>query len=113
MRTFEQARTDLTNRLRQVGLNLAPEALAPLRQIDFAKLVEIHDHEEHFLEETFFQSLVTLPQARTSPRADRSTVTADDVETALRMLGVAAARQPEHTLTSASKGVIIDACGFC
>ena len=113
MRTLEQAQTSLTDRLEQAGFRLAPLALTPLRQIDFAKLVEIHDHEEAYLEETFFQLLVTLPRARTSPLADRDLISAEDVETALRMLGVAAARQPEHTLTRMSKGVIRDACGFC
>jgi hypothetical protein len=92
---------------------VAPEARKPLQRIDFAKLVEIHDHEEHFLEQTFIKTLIGMRQERASSAEDFGMITADDVETALRMLGIAAARQSEATLSANSRAVIKDACGFC
>ncbi len=101
---------DLAGAIKRSGLTLAPDALKPLRRIDFAKLVTIHDHEEHFLQTAFVNTLTTLRDAR-SVAGDK--ITADDVETAILMLGTAAARQAEATLSKKTRGLIKDACGFC
>ena len=113
MRNLSQARTSLTAQLRQAGWKVAQDAMSPLRQIDFAKLVAIHDHEEHFLEQTFLQTLIGMRSARASTASDQGKITKADVETGLRMLGVAAARQSEATLSSETRKSIVDSCGFC
>lgn len=113
MRNLSQARTSLTAQLRQAGWKVAQDAMSPLRQIDFAKLVAIHDHEEHFLEQTFLQTLIGMRGARASTASDQGKITKADVETGLRMLGVAAARQSEATLSSETRKSIADSCGFC
>lgn len=113
MKTHTEAQATLVNRLRQEGWNVAPDALDPLQDIDFEKLVDIHDHEEHFLEETFFKTLIALRDARASTQFDQGMITGLDVGTALRMLGAAIPRQMETTLSSSSKAAIKSACGFC
>ena len=113
MKTYSQARSQIEAELQNAGWSISPEALEPLRQIDFEKLVMIHDHEEHFLERTFIDGLLAMRGARASTPGDQGLVTAADVETALRMLGIAAARQPSVALTDESKAMIKEACGFC
>lgn len=112
MRSHDEARTELEARLKMEGWNVAPNALEPLRKIDFAKLVSIYDHEERFLEQTFIHTLIGLPRARPLT-ASQQEINASDVKTALLMLGVAIERQAEETVSAASKNVIKDACGFC
>jgi hypothetical protein len=113
MKNYSEAWSAIEEQLQQAGWKVAPKAKEPLRRIDFAKLVEIHDHEEHFLEQTFINSLLAMRSARASTYEDQGIVTAQDVETALRMLGVAAARQPAVALSDNSKAIIKEACGFC
>lgn len=113
MRTYDEARTEITSRLQQAGWELDPGALAPLQKIDFAKLVAIHDHEERFLETLFFELLLGMRRQRGSTVQDEGKITTDDIETALRMLGVAAARQADITLSPLTRDDIRDACGFC
>jgi hypothetical protein len=111
--TLAQARTSLAAELRQAGWKIAKDAMAPLEKIDFAKLVQIHDHEEHFLRHVFVQSLVAMRQSRAAAPGEAGKITAADVETAIRMVGVAAQRQEEATLSKASISAIKDSCGFC
>lgn len=113
MRDLNQAQTSLTHMIQQAGWNVTPDAMKPLQRSDFAKLVSIYDHEEHFLEQTFLQSLIGMRTARASPPTDHGMITKADVETALRMLGVAAARQSDATLSKQSRSAIVDSCGFC
>lgn len=113
MKTYAEARKSMAAELRQAGWKIAKDAMDPLQRIDFTKLVSILDHEERFLEQTFVRTLLALRGARASTKSDQGKITAEDVETALRMLGTAAPRQAEETLSTASKGIIKDACGFC
>lgn len=113
MRNHNQAQSSLTDMIRQAGWQLAPDAMKPLQKVDFTKLVAIHDHEEHFLEQTFLQSLIGMRSVRASTSSDQGRITKADVETALRMLGVAAARQSNATLSKKSRRDIVDSCGFC
>ena len=64
MKTYSQARSQIEAELQNAGWSISPEALEPLRQIDFEKLVMIHDHEEHFLERTFIDGLLALNESR-------------------------------------------------
>lgn len=113
MGPYEQARTSLVTRLQKEGWSVSPNALDPLEQIDFNKLVTIYDHEERFLEETFINTLLALRSGRARTPLERGEITASDVETALLMLAVAIPRQRRETLSPASKRIITDACGFC
>ena len=108
MYSLDQAQRGIRHRLKRSNLVIRPDALEPLSKIDFNQLVEVHDHEEHFLSETFFQVLKVLPRARGSKE-----VTEEDVQTALIMLGVAAANQRNPVLSEDTRNSIKDACGFC
>ncbi|PYT01403.1 MAG: hypothetical protein DMF63_00710 [Acidobacteria bacterium] len=113
MTLYDGIHDDVVRAIGVAGFTLAPNAMKPLSRIDFAKLVNIHDHEEYFLRRTFIDTLIALRKARASTSGDVGKVTADDVETALRMLGTAAARQAEQTLSGETKSLIKDACPFC
>jgi hypothetical protein len=113
MRTYDQTRKTLLSKLRSKGFSVSSDAMMPLQRIDFAKLVAIHDHEEHFLLTVLIDTLIGLRRGRRSTKADANKITADDIETALRMLGTAAARQAEATLSTATKEQIKNACPWC
>jgi hypothetical protein len=113
MELYEGIQKDVASAIERSEFKLASDAMEPLRRIDFAKLVAIHDHEEYFLRTTFIDTLLGLRRARVSTEVDVDTITADDVETALLMLGTAAARQSEQTLSTETKSLIKDACPFC
>ena len=113
MTSYDQTRKAVSTELKAQGFSISRDAMAPLKRIDFAKLVAIHDHEEHFLRTVFLSSLVTLSRARPAATAGPNTITADDVEVALRMLGTAAARQGEQTLSTATRKRIKNACPYC
>jgi len=113
MSTLAQAQKSLAAELRQAGWKIAKDAMSPLEKIDFAKLVQIHDHEEHFLRHVFVQSIVAMRQSRAAAPGEAGKITAADVETAIRMVGVAAQRQGEATLSKTSIDAIKDSCGFC
>ncbi len=113
MRSYSGASRDISAELRRAGWSIARDAMEPLRRIDFARLVDIHDHEQHFLERTFVSSLVGIREARVATPAEEGKIVKKDVETALRMLGTAVARQSEETISANSKRIIIDSCGFC
>lgn len=104
---------DIADAIDESDLELAPGAMQPLRQIDFAKLVAIHDHEEHFLRTTFINTLFTLSRARLSVGTGPAKITADDVKTAIMMLGTAAARQPDPVLSKETRSILKEACPFC
>ena len=113
MRNLGQTQASLTTLVNLAGWEVATDAMSPLQDIDFTKLVAILDHEEHFLEQTFLQSLIGMRGARASTATDQGKITKADIETALRMLGVAAARQSEATLSSETRKSIATSCGFC
>lgn len=113
MISFTDSRKRLVGELRKKGWKIAKDAMDPLQRIDFSKLVKIYDHEEYFLEETFIRILLALLSSRAPPISGDEKVSAEDVETALLMLGTAIPRQRDETLSKESKSVIIDSCGFC
>jgi hypothetical protein len=113
MKTHTEARKSMAAELRRAGWKIAKDAMLPIQRIDFTKLVALHDHEERFLEQTLIHTLLALRSARVSTKADQGKITANDVETALRMLGTAVARQNEVTLSKAARKAIADSCGFC
>jgi hypothetical protein len=113
MRTYNEARNDLLAELRKRGFSISQDAMKPLQRINFTKLVAIHDHEEHFLFTVLVDSLAALLRARGAAGAAANKITAEDVESALLMVGAAAARQPEQTLSKVTRGVIKDACPWC
>lgn len=113
MKLYKGIPTDIASAIERSNFRLAPGALDPLRRIDFARLVAIHDHEEHFLRTTFIDTLLALRRARVSIGVGDNKITADDVQTAILMLGTAAARQAEATLSKETRGLIKDACPFC
>lgn len=112
MEGYDQTRNALLSELRGQGYSVSQEAIKPLEGIDFKKLEDILDHEEFFLRTVFINSLIGLRRAQPLTAAP-STITAEDVETALRMLGLAAARQSNQTLSTTTKEQIRNACPYC
>jgi hypothetical protein len=110
---FASTRQDLMTQLASRGVTISDDALKPLRRIDFQKLVSIHDHEEYFLRTKFVESLESAYQARFKEEGGPQKVTAQDVRTAMLMLGAAAASAPEAQLSSVNKSVIKDVCPYC
>jgi hypothetical protein len=113
MEGYVQTRNALLSELKGKGYSISKEAMKPLKGIDFKKLVGVLDHEEHFLRTVFINSLIGLHQAQPLTTVAPNTITVEDVETALRMLGTAAARQPEPTLSTVTKEQIRNACPYC
>ncbi len=95
------------------GLTTTPDALKPLRFIDFKKLVDVLDHEEQFLFDTFVSSLAEVNKRRASSAQGPVMVTADDVRQALLELGTAVAKASEQTFAFRRKPLIKDACPYC
>jgi len=113
MTTHAEAQANIEAELQKKGWSIAPNAMEPLQMVDFGKLVAIHDHEKHFLEKVFMSTLLGLGEVRASTGSGQVEISNGDIETALRMLGVAAVQQPESTVSGISKTIIRDACGFC
>jgi hypothetical protein len=109
----QSAKLDLSAALAKRGLTVSGDALKPLERIDFGKLVKIHDHEEYFLRDVFEESLVSANKTRVKEEGGPSNVTAQDVRTAMLMLGAAAANAPTEKLSSSNKSLIKDVCPFC
>src|SRR6266536_1917042 len=95
---FASTRQDLVTQLATRGLTISDGALKPLQRVDFQQLVSIHDHEEQFLRTKFLESLERAYQARLKEERGSHKITAQDVRTAMLMLGVAAASAPEAQL---------------
>ena len=114
MHSLQDTESDLTAELSRRGLGIEPNAMDPLRAIDFSKLVSIHDHEEMFLRDTFVSSLMDAHQARVG--SGQGAISSSDVETAMLMLGAAAAAAAnanEATFSKESFSIIRDICPYC
>ena len=110
---FVNTASGLEAALKSRGLTVAANAQTPLRRIDFHALVSIHDHEEFFLRQVFFDSLITAHEARTADGEGISEMSLQDVRTAMLMLGAAAASAPEQQFSGASKSIIRGICPYC
>ena len=113
MNDYPNARTQILADLKAHGIGVAKDAMDPLKRIDFAQLVTIVDHEERFLRTVFVQSLVGLSSGKLAANAGTPRVNANDVKDALMMLGTAAARAAEQTLSTSTKETIKNACPYC
>jgi|SRR5688572_6900925 len=113
MKNYPEERRQLLIELKKHGVAVTKEALGPLQQVDFDKLLAVHDHEENFLRSMLVQNLTALTRARPSAKAADRKVNEKDVETALKMLGVAAKGAGEQTLSTSTKRRIRAACPYC
>lgn len=111
--TYTDAKAELTAALRPHELRLDPSALTELRKVDFAQLHAIHDHEEHFLRETFIKGVISANRLRTRKRRENPAVTASDVERAMRRLGRALEQASEATISQAASDIVRDVCPYC
>jgi hypothetical protein len=112
-RDLKATQSDVLAALKARGLATTPDALKPLRFIDFKKLVEVHDHEERFLFDTLVASLADETRNRLQRAPGPELVTADDVRQALLDLGNAVARASEQTFAAIRKPLIKDVCPYC
>lgn len=112
--SFERTESDLSAALNSRGLRIEPNAMTPLRAIDFSQLVSIHDHEERFLRDTFVSSLMDAHRARVG--SGQGAISGSDVQTAMLMLGAAAAAAAdanEGVFSKESVSIIRDICPYC
>ncbi len=110
---FQDAKTSVADELKRRRLEMTPKAMAPLRAIDFARLVGIYDHEERFLREVFISSLVDAHRARTRGGTGTKKINAQDVQTAMLMLGSAVSAADEQTFSRAHKSIVREICPYC
>ena len=111
--SFDNNRKYLEQELRKVGLEAAPEAWEPLRRIDFNKLVDILDHEENFLRSEFLKNLEEANHARVTDEQAAKPINANDVRTALLLLGKAVRVANTTTIADANKALIKNICPYC
>jgi hypothetical protein len=112
-RDLVATRHDVLAALKARRIEAAPDALDPLRRIDFKQLVRIHDHEEAFLFDVFVSSLVQAHKTRVKVDKGTKKITAHDVRTAMLMLGTAVEHAPEQTISRQNKSTIKDVCPYC
>jgi hypothetical protein len=111
--SFDNNRQYLEQELRKVGLEVTPEAWEPLRGIDFNKLVDILDHEEKFLRSEFLKNLQEANHARVTDDRGAQPINANDVRTALLLLGKAVRVANTTTIAAANKALIENICPYC
>ena len=115
IRGLDATTNEVSAELVQRGLRVAPNALKPLRRIDFERLKNIYDHEEAFLRTVFIDSLVNATNARRKDEGPtaRPEVTAQDVRVAMLMLGTATANASDAQFSNLNKTIIKDVCPYC
>ena len=111
--SFKDTQDLMVNFLEKNDLEIAPDALQPLRSIDFEKMVAIYDHEELFLRETFFGFLLDAYRARLISDPVRRQVLKQDVRAATLMLGIALPAVDEAKFSQRSKTELIRLCPYC
>jgi hypothetical protein len=94
-------------------MTMSPGAARPLSRIDFQQLMSIHDHEEQFLRRVFIDSLVRAHAARTAGLPGSHDVEAEDVRTAMLMLGSAAEAASQDAFSKQSTSIIRSICPYC
>ena len=108
---FDANQVYITVALEQKGMVMTSTAMRPLRSVPFERLHEILDHEEAFLRQRFVEAIVDAHTVRTKESGGTDRVNAQDVRTAMLMLGRAVAEAPSEAF--ASKSVIKDICPYC
>ncbi|NOT87610.1 MAG: hypothetical protein HOP03_05455 [Lysobacter sp.] len=111
--SFKDTQNLMVGFLEKNDLEIAPDALQPLRSIDFANMVAIYDHEELFLRETFFGFLLEAYHARLISDPVRKQVLKQDVRAAMLMLGIALPAVDEAKFSQRSKTELIRLCPYC
>ena len=102
---------EIRSELKERGLRLTNDAMAPMKKIPFEKLHVIHDHEEYFLKTVFMESIVTARQARLEDEGGTEMINKQDVRSAMLMLGEAVQRAKAGEFDQQS--VIKDVCPYC
>lgn len=110
---FEVHRKQLVADLAVRGLDVTPDAWRPLERISWEKLVAIHDHEEAFLRDVLVESISTANQTRALTGRGTTKVNAQDVTTAMLMLGSAVRSAPESSIAYGNKAIIRNVCPYC
>ena len=113
MRDVAAAQRDLLKALNALGLQASPDAMDPMRRVDFGQLLKIHDHEEHFLFTTLVASLVTAHHERVKREGGLPSVTKDDFRQALLKLGDAVKQASEQQISTPNKSAVQGACPYC
>lgn len=113
MITLRQSMSEISRFLRQRGVGITRTAMDPLRRLDFAALVEIYDHEERFLRETFLKNLIRAHEARVKGTQRPRKVNVQDIRSAMLMLGTAVSAASENEFSEANKKKIQEICPYC
>lgn len=110
---FRNTSRDLVQELGRHKLQMTSTAMAPLRKINFSRLVRVYDHEEAFLRQMFMESLLEAHRARIRDSGKKGKINAQDVRAAMLMLGAKVSAANEAQFSSASKSIVRDVCPYC
>ena len=110
---YKEARGYILSYLDSKGIEATQSAFKPLSQIDFERLVDIYDHEEHFLRTKFLEYLNQIYQARLETKGGSQKINTKDVRAAMLMLGGAVANADEKQISRPNKSIIQIVCPYC
>jgi hypothetical protein len=113
LQNTKETQSALLAELARENVQVAKGALKPLQELDFTKLVSIHDHEERYLRLMLVSNLVSISRVRSHAYGGTPEVSEADVRTALRMLGVAVQGAPEEAISKANRKLLILYCPYC
>ncbi len=113
LQNTKEARDALLADLQASNVAVTRGALKPLNELDFTKLVSIHDHEERYLRLVLVSNLVAITRARAQAYGGSAKVNEADVRTALLMLGAAVRGAPEQAISTANKNLLMMFCPYC
>ncbi len=113
LQNTKETRSGLLADLARENVLVSRGALKPVQELDFTKLVSIHDHEERYLRFILVSNLVSISRARSHAYGGTPKVNETDVRTALLMLGAAVQGAPEEAISTANKKLLILHCPYC
>ena len=104
---------ELETILKNQGMSISKSAFEPLKLVDFGRLVDVHDHEEAYLRDHFVRGLRIASTARVRRGQGSAKIRAEDVVSAMLILGAVVEETPETNISSINKTVIKDVCPLC
>lgn len=115
MYSLVHAKENIVEALSKENLTLSDSALVPLKKLVFSNLENIDSSEEKFLQDEYIASLLVAHKARMSSgkAVDPEKINANDIRTAMIILGRVLARSDTKVISEATKAIILTMCPYC
>lgn len=115
MYSLVQAKENLIEALSKENLTLSNNALIPLSNLIFSSLDNIDSSEEKSLQDEYITSLLAAHKARvfSGKSADPRKINANDIRTAMIILGRVLARSDTKIVSKETKVIILTMCPYC